>query len=176
MLLLTLSILAGCIGDSTRQTPAAPPGQQPAGSDQDPSKGTMNLTVYFATKDAMYLVPEVRTVPKNDQPARTALEQLFTEPRNKELVRVMPPGTKLKNLVIKDQIAYVDFSEHIIKNNPGGSATEVLLVSSIVNTLTEFPQIQKVQILVEGNKVATLNGHLDVSEPLSRSEKIIKKL
>ena len=52
---------------------------------------------------------------------------------------------------------------------------EILTVGAIVNTLTEFPDVEKVQILVEGKKVSTLFGHLDVSDPLSRSPGIIKK-
>ena len=50
----------------------------------------------------------------------------------------------------------------------------MLLVAAIVDTLTEFPDIQKVQILVNGKKVDTIAGHMDTGEPLSRSEKVIK--
>ena len=72
-------------------------------------------------------------------------------------------------------IAYVDFNDKLVKNNTGGSTAEILLVAAIVNTLTEFHDIQKVQILVEGKKIDTISGHMDIGEPLSRSEKIIKK-
>jgi spore germination protein GerM len=48
-------------------------------------------------------------------------------------------------------------------------------VAAVVNTLTEFPDIHKVQILVEGKTVETLSGHMSVGQPLSRSEGIIKK-
>ncbi len=78
-------------------------------------------------------------------------------------------------LSIKDKIAYVDFNDKLIKNNTGGSASEILLVAAIINTLTEFKEIQKVQIMVDGKKIDTISGHLDIGEPLSRSEKIIKK-
>jgi spore germination protein GerM len=81
----------------------------------------------------------------------------------------------LKNLTVRDHIAYVDFNDKIIKNNVGGSATEILIVAAVVNTLTEFPDIHKVQILVEGKTVETLSGHMSVGQPLSRSEGIIKK-
>jgi len=136
---------------------------------------TMTVTVYSATKDAMYLVAEHHVVPNNTHPARTAIELLVAGTKNKELVSVMPAGTKLRHISIKDQIAYVDFSDHLVKNNTGGSASEMLLVAAIVNTLTEFNDIQKVQIMVEGKKIDTISGHMDIGEPLSRSEKIIKK-
>ncbi len=134
----------------------------------------MQVTVYFGTKDAMYLVPETRTVPKSDKPIEAAVTELLGEPKNAELVRVLPAGTKLKGIKVKDHIAYVDFSDKLIKSR-GGSAGEILAVGAIVNTVTEFADIHKVQIMVEGKKVDTLHGHLDTSEPMSRSERIIKK-
>lgn len=135
----------------------------------------MVVTVYNGTKDGKNLVPEIHIVAKNDHPAQTAMELLLAGTKNVDLVSVMPNGTKLKNIMIKDHIAYVDFNDKLVKNNTGGSASEILLVASIVNTLTEFHNIQKVQILVEGKKIDTISGHMDIGEPLSRSEKIIKR-
>ena len=48
-------------------------------------------------------------------------------------------------------------------------------MGAIVNTLTEFAAVERVQILVEGKKVNTLFGHVDISEPLGRSVAIIKE-
>ncbi|MEW6400002.1 MAG: GerMN domain-containing protein [Bacillota bacterium] len=55
------------------------------------------------------------------------------------------------------------------------SPGEALAVAAIVNTLTEFPDIRQVQILVEGRKVESLAGHADVSRPLTRNERLIKR-
>lgn len=41
-----------------------------------------------------------------------------------------------------------------------------MLASSLVNTLTECPEIEKVQVLVEGKEIGSLSGHLDFSEPM----------
>ena len=174
-------MIAGCDSSApgSQPTPAAPDSKiaeplQSAGSTAEPER-TMQLVVYHATKDAMYLVPETHKVPVNSRPARTAMELLQGGPQNPELVGVMPAGTKIRNLTIKEHIAYVDFNDNLIKRNGGGSASEILLVGAIVNTLTQFPDIQQVQILVNGKKIETISGHMDTSEPLSRSEKIIKK-
>ena len=72
-------------------------------------------------------------------------------------------------------MAEVDFSKEILKSNVGGSLHEMLLVSSIVNTLTEFPEITSVQLLVEGRKIDTIGGHMDVLDPLRRNESLIRK-
>jgi spore germination protein GerM len=178
-LFLIALLSAGCADD----VPGSPIKSNPDTKTVDntqPGTGTtvqekMQITVYYATKDARYLVPEVHEVPKNSHPAQTSMELLAVAPQNASLTGVFPSGTKVRGISVKDHVAYVDFNEAIIKNNIGGSASESLLVGAIVNTLTEFSDIHKVQILVEGKKVETLTGHMDVSEPLSRSEKIIKK-
>jgi germination protein M len=140
-----------------------------------PGQDTITMTIYYATKDAVNVMAEKYIVPKNSHPAQTAMELLIAGPKNSALEPVVPAGTKLRNISIKDHIAYVDFNDKLVKNNSGGSTSEILLVAAIVNTLTEFHDIQKVQILVEGKKIDTISGHMDIGEPLSRSEKIIKK-
>ncbi|CUH96288.1 hypothetical protein P22_2378 [Propionispora sp. 2/2-37] len=182
--MLTLLLVTGCseqttsgnITEPAEQTTAAAseeqisPDNHPAGQ-----KNTIQIVIYQATKDAKYLVPEVHVVPLNAHPARTAIELLIAGTKNKDLVAVMPPDTQLRSLSIKDHTAYVDFSSQLIKNNQGGSASEMLLVGAVVNTLTEFPEIDKVRFLVEGKLIDTINGHMDISQPLSRSESMIKK-
>lgn len=180
LVLLTMFI-AGCAGSTPApQTSPQNQGAELSNPQSQPNNlanqpGTMKITIYHATKDAQNLVPEIQVVPNSDHPAKTAIEHLIAGTKQPDLVSVVPPGTKLRGVSIKEHVAYVDFNDKLIKNNGGGSAGEVLLVAAIVNTLTEFPEVQKVQILVEGKKIDTISGHLDTSEPLSRSEKIIKK-
>ena len=61
----------------------------------------------------------------------------------------------------------------IIKKLGGGSYNELMVTGAIVNTLTEFPEIKKVQILVEGKKVVSLNGHMDLTDPLVRDTSLL---
>ncbi|MBO5652568.1 MAG: GerMN domain-containing protein, partial [Selenomonas sp.] len=49
-----------------------------------------------------------------------------------------------------------------------------MLVGSIVNTLTEFSEIKRVQLLVEGKKIESISGHLDLTKPVERMENLIK--
>jgi germination protein M len=160
--------------ENTQQQAAAMSGGQTS-INQELGQDMLKLVVYHATKDATYLVGEAHVVPKNDHPAQTAIELLLAGTKNPELVSVIPNGTALRNIWVKDHIAYVDFNDKIVKNNTGGSTTEMLLVYAIVDTLTEFHDVQKVQILVEGKKTDTISGHMDIGEPLTRVEKFIKK-
>jgi spore germination protein GerM len=173
--LSVMIVLGGC--SSQIISPNFTPNVPPQGSSPDPvSRPMANIVLYFPDKEGNYLVAENHKVDEakiREQPARTAMEMLLTGTKNPNLVNIIPPGTKLIGISLKDGIAYADFNKNLIKS--GGSLEEIFIVGSIVNTLTQFPTIKQVQILVEGKKVETISGHMDVSGPLGRSEKIIKK-
>ena len=67
----------------------------------------------------------------------------------------------------------MDFSQDLVKHFVGGSTGEEMLVGSIVNTLTEFPEVKQVQILIEGSPVETIAGHMDLSVPLERMKDLL---
>lgn len=173
-LFAVMVMIAGC-GDNA---PAGPDDtKQGAGTGQSQSgkkADLMTVTLYFSTKDASALVAEKREVVKNDHPARTAIEELIAGPKNPELVKVVPATAKLRDIKVKDHVAYVDFSESFVKDHWGGSTGEILTVSAVVNTLTEYPEIKSVQFMVEGKKLETLKGHLDLEDPMLRNEAIVK--
>ncbi|KYZ78178.1 hypothetical protein AXX12_01140 [Anaerosporomusa subterranea] len=138
---------------------------QPAVPQQDP---VINLTLYFSTPDASALRQEKRQVLQTNEPARVAVEELLAGAKTEGAVTIIPAGTKLKGFAVRQGVAYVDLSEDILNTPNRGSASESLIVASIVNTVTEFAGIDQVQILIEGKEVETLYGHMDLSEPFRR--------
>jgi hypothetical protein len=86
-------------------------------------------------------------------------------PAGSGLSRTLPQETQVLALDVVDGQATVDFSGEIM-NNSYGSSGEALMLGSIVNTLTAFPEIDSVWILVDGQPPGSLGGHIDISEPL----------
>lgn len=139
-----------------------------------PIEEMVEVKLYFSDSQAMYLVLEKRKIPQTPSLARQAVIELIKGPENSDLYPTIPEGTQVNELYIAGDIAYIDLSEEIFKNHPGGSSGELMTVYSIVNTLTEISQIKGVQILVEGNEKKSLMGHIDISMPLLRDEDWIK--
>jgi spore germination protein GerM len=180
-------LLAGCDNNAPKDekdgAAPAPAANQAANIEGDTGKNQANpggqaqknisITIYFTDKQALYLIPETQVVPFDEHAALTAVQLLIAGTKNNEHLSPVPLGTAVQSINIKDHIAYVSFNDKLTKVS--GSTAELLLVGAIVNTLTEFPEIHKVQILVNDKKVATLSGHLDVSEPIERMEQIIKR-
>ncbi|GAB6100192.1 hypothetical protein JCM16358_20710 [Halanaerocella petrolearia] len=126
---------------------------------------TREVKVYFGDNQAQYLVAENREVKINNF-YYNLMEELIKGPTSKGLIATIPDETKLLDLEVKDGLVKVDFSQEIVKNHPGGTAGETMTVYSIINTLTQFEEIDQVQILVAGQEVESLVGHIDLRHPL----------
>lgn len=132
---------------------------------------TRQVMVYFTDENLM-LAPEKRTVPKVEGVARQTIEEMIKGPEGDELKSILPEGTTLKDINIKDDgLAIVDFSREFtnfdnVKEAEAG-------IYSIVNALTEFDTVKEVQFWVEGEIVKDIAG-VDVENPLTRNTSIIK--
>ncbi|SDB98348.1 MULTISPECIES: N-acetylmuramoyl-L-alanine amidase [unclassified Candidatus Frackibacter] len=103
--------------------------------------------------------------------AYESVQDLIEGPQGKEnLYHVIPTGTRLLGVKIKNKIAYVNFSENLITNHWGGSTGERLTLSAIVKTLTQFSEIEGVQLLIAGKRINTINGHLLLNHPITEKD------
>lgn len=136
------------------------------------------LTLYFleTTDTDFYLRAEKRSVPKDDLTPTRAIEELIQGPTaGSDLKPVLPEGTQLLGLEVKNGTAEVNFNNAFMRNMNVGSQLEDVILSAVVNTLTEFPEIEQVQFLIEGEVVESIGGHIETSKPLARNEGVIKK-
>ena len=169
LLVAMMLVLAGCMeGAGPKAVPPEP----------KPQVELTEVMVYrVPTSGTNKLEPEkVKYAAGNKALPLVALEALVnTAPTGKNLTNLFPEGTKVKGVTVKNGVAYADFNEAFGAARVAGTEDELLLVNSIVATLTELPDIQKVQILVEGKPIVTLKGgHLDLMDPLERDKTYLK--
>lgn len=142
-----------------------------APSHMDSRAPSEELRVWFAAMREDTLVPEKRLVTPNAtqiERAKAALGELIVGPKT-EALRTLPADVKVRELFIDDQgTVYVDFTDGLSRNHPGGPWSEVLTIRSIVQTLTSnVPEIKRVQILIEGRETDSLAGHVDIRGPIA---------
>lgn len=126
------------------------------------------VTLFFGDRQAMHVIPEGRKVDPGDEPlGKVLVGELIKGPDDPFLIPNMPRGTRLLSFEVRDGIARVDFSREFRDNHPGGSAGEAMTLNSLVFTLTELPDIEKVQVLIEGREGETL-AHVVFDEPGGR--------
>lgn len=148
--------------------------QRVAKVDQDATEVTVALPqreviLYFGSQDGFSLVAEAREVPDGEegQLVKEIIQSLSLGPHSR-LIPILPPGPRLLGYTEQDGIATLDFSSELVAAHPGGSMSELLTVYGLVNTLAvNFPHIRKVRILIDGQPVETLKGHVDLRQPIA---------
>ena len=137
------------------------------------------ILLYFSDREDEYLVGEKREILKRDEieeEAKDAINELIKGPKGK-LIPTLPTQTKLLSLELgEDGVAKVNFNKALSKDHPGGSSAEMMTLYSVVNSLTlNFPQIKRVQILIEGKGVETIAGHLSLKKPIPPNPDLIRR-
>ncbi len=164
--IILLLLLVGIMGCSVQETPEPPQSETPVVE-------TMEVAVYYLknSNNEMYLVREVHEVDKTEAVAQAALNELITgTPVSEGAINIFPADTKILGMKIEQGLATVDFSSEVLKANVGSSG-EALGIASIVNTLTEFPTIERVEFTVDGEVDNGIDwwGHVGLYEqPFSR--------
>ncbi len=148
----------------------------------------VEVTLYFAgyTETDFYLEPETRKITDNEDLYKKILEELVKGPDSKELYPTLPSSTKVNSVAVEDGLAIVDLSKEVITDTteiPHSSTTETLAIFSIVNSLTEFEDIEKVKITINGMDKGKIDGiqiedfwgHVGIYEEFTRNEDVINK-
>jgi spore germination protein GerM len=179
VLLVTLGLLAWGVTVALERL-AAPIAEAPPPTTAAPaSTAHITATLFYGSPDGQALLPIRREVPLAEgvvaQGRQILVSQLAAAPAGQ--LSVIPPGTQLRAFYVTERgDAFVDLSNAVSNAHPGGSMTELLTVYAIVNAVTaNLPAIQRVQLLVEGQEVDTIAGHVDVRRPLTRDTSLVRE-
>lgn len=145
------------------------PGLFAAFSDGPPDQATeREVVLYFAVPGAEGLRGERRALPRlanETEEIRTSVEALIGGPR-RELTPTVDARVRLLDVYVLDRVVILDFSAELQTTHSGGSLNELLTIYSLVNTITHnFDDVDAVKLLVEGEEIETLNGHVDTRFP-----------
>ncbi|MBT8202375.1 MAG: GerMN domain-containing protein [Acidimicrobiia bacterium] len=191
-------VAAACGGDdggAASTTTTSPPGSTTTTSQPATSTTTTSTTVppttsttvpetdqfvkvYFLIDDVggesgPFVRPVIRQIEPTVEVARAAITELIAGPSADERAGTpaisggLPDGTRLLGLTIRDGVARVDLSEEI--EDIGGTFGEMSVLAQLVFTLTQFPTVDNVVLLIEGAEVEFFGGHgMDVSPSMDR--------
>jgi germination protein M len=151
-------------------------------TEEEASKLTDKLAVhlYFSNSDNSKLMKEIRYIPLKEAKDTTNLASVIV----KELVKgpsdgtgfkaTIPEGARLRSPVSIDAgIATVDFTKEFIDKHPGEKEAETATIFSIVNSLTELKDIQKVRFTIDGKTLKEFKGAFRFDAPFPRNSALI---
>ncbi|MBW4827310.1 MAG: GerMN domain-containing protein [Clostridiaceae bacterium] len=139
------------------------------------SKDKVEVILYYPNSEMEHLVPEVRVVPRsNERIEEMVISELLKGTNRKGFKNIIPENVEMLSLDILDDIAYVSFSDELY-NKSYGEKEEAFIIYSIVNTLASIPDINRVQIFINGKAINTLFRHYSVREPLAFSSIVVSE-
>jgi len=136
---------------------------------------TSAVTLYFEgespTGDLVYFVPVTRLIPRTDDLATAALEELIKGPaQGSGLVYSLLPSTTVEKIQIENGTAVASFDESIRGFDDNGNAS-ARGIQEIVLTLAATSGVSNVQIMVNGKADLSAES-MDLSRPVAVPKQI----
>lgn len=153
-------------------TPQATVGVAANAQPAKPDAQTVSTVVYYQDNYG-YLVPVMCNMAYQDGIAKATLNMMVKSPENDMnaarlgLRTVIPENTTF-DLDISEGLARIDLSKEVLKMED--AAAESNMVTAIVQTLTEFETVEKVEFLVDGQKLEKLTHGTDISKTFDRGD------
>ncbi|AXA36886.1 MAG: hypothetical protein D6691_09535 [Candidatus Hydrogenedentota bacterium] len=142
----------------------------PVGTQRAASLAPNQVMLYY-TRDGRTLtgvVSELESGALSPNDRARAIATRLIEGRDAAFLRSpIPAGTKLNAVFVTGNLVIVNLSKEFVNNLRPNVDDELLAVYSLVNSLLfNIEGVDGVQILVEGERLPTLRGHVDLESPL----------
>ncbi|TYQ15300.1 UNVERIFIED_CONTAM: sporulation and spore germination protein [Acetivibrio alkalicellulosi] len=138
------------------------------------------IHLYFANEDYTKLKLEIRYIPISEAKksvnhlAEIIVNELIKGPKVSGLKPTIPVEAKLhEDIKIDGDVAIVDFNSEFRDKHPGGKAQEKMTIYSIVNSLTELKEINKVKFLIDGESAKEFKGNFRFNSAFPRTMSLI---
>ena len=136
-------------------------------------KERSDLHLYFASADGKSLVERVENVSYSADaaPDRVVVENLITGPKSTDAFATINPSTSVLDVMTRGGICYVSLSRDFL--NKTTNVTDEVVIYSLVDSLTELGNVNKVQIIIDAKEDAKL-GEYDLSKLYERNLEMIE--
>lgn len=139
----------------------------------------VSLRLYFANSEGDKLIETNRNLiySTNISLEKLVVEQLVGGPSEKVMGKVFPtinPNTKIISVTVKDGICYVNFNENFLNQNL--NVTSDVTIYSLANSLAELPNVNKVQIAVNGDMNVMYRENISLASPFERNLDLVTVL
>ncbi len=167
LLLGLMPLLSGC--SLWEQDVTEPPPEDRPSQEDFQSRETV---FYFPDASGRIVVPVCFGIPWQEGIARATLSYAMEGKVPQEisalgLSPLLPAGTEILGLTVSDGLARVDFNNAFLNYD---ISNERSYIYGLVFTLTEFPTINRVEILIDGNNPVVLPGGTVALEPFDREK------
>lgn len=144
------------------QTQGTDNGKEP----EQPSQQTASIEAYYTDDNMLELTKETRQISFASDKDKYLAALKTLQSSEKSLFALWEKAV-FHSATLADGILTVDMSlpdeAHL------GAGGEALAIEALTKTLFQFPEVNAIELLVDGEKVDTLMGHVELDHPLSRN-------
>jgi len=135
-----LLLLAGCSREETSiGNPPAPDGS-----------GAIQITRPVARNNEVILQSEPANIPRSGDPIENTLNALFATATDDKGASAIPNGTRLLSLKVENGLATLNLNADFARLGEEGNTATSLAQNALRKALAQFPQVQRMTVLVEG--------------------------
>lgn len=136
------------------------------------------LRLYFANETGDALKEVTRTVILNDNVSmeKTVMDELIKGPDMELADKSWPtinPQTQIQTVMVKDGVCYVDLDKAFLTQT--GNVTGEVAVYSVVNSMAELSNVNKVQFSIEGETDVVFRENLNFTTVFERNLDLVQK-
>ena len=134
------------------------------------------LSVYFANATGK-LEKEVHRFPasRSSKEEKLVIEELIQGPQSSECFATVPNDLKVNTIDTLNGVCQVDLSFDTKSKFFKNDEDRTLMIYSIVNSLTELPQVKKVILSIDGQEEVAFTSEIDLPKTFERNEDYISK-
>jgi spore germination protein GerM len=148
------------------QAPAAT--EAPASTDKPvtPDKQSQSIAVYYTDPQQMELVTGKATIEFSEEAEKYS--EAFKALQSSENSDMVPlwGDIELKSLKFTDGQVLIDIHKPVEAQL--GAGGEAMAISALTQTFFQFEAVKSVELLVDGEQVESLMGHVDLEHPMTR--------
>lgn len=113
------------------------------------------VSLYFPEKETKELKPEARLVDIKElinNAYEKIMNLLIEGPKNDKAEKIIPEGTKVLKTYMENDCLTLDLSSEFLNYDKNDEKIKTNIINSIVNTMTELTEVNKVKIMVDGKE------------------------
>lgn len=133
----------------------------------------VTLKLYFANEagDGLIVTNRTKEYNTNISLEKLVVEELIKGPNAEGIYPTINPDTKVANVMVKDNICYVNLDENFLTQIY--TVIPDVTIYSIVNSLVELSNVNKVQILINGETAVIYREKFDLTAYFERNLDIV---
>jgi len=149
--------------------------------DAEELNSRVRIIAYFVNEDLSQFEREIRhmemeeAMKSTESIASAIVTEVLRGPTDASKgIRVIPEGTRmLAPVTITGNLAVVNLSQEFVNNNSEDKKQVEMSIYTLVNSVTEIKELDRVRILIDGREAENINGEVDMSMPFKRNHSLI---